>query len=128
MSAQSVEQRMERLEAVHAVQNVVGRYAFYMHGQKWDRIPELFAQNTPDVTCEVTSNGVYTGIEQIRKLWAGFLAAPRMLPDGPDPAARELYRKEKERVGRLTVHQMTTPVIESCSATRRATALFMDSW
>lgn len=125
MATRTLEQRLERAEAYIAVNNLIGRYGFYMNGQQWARIPELFAQKTPGVTSEVTSNGVYKGIEQVRKLWGGFLAGPRMLAEGATEAEKERYRKERDRIGRLTVHQFTTPVIEVAGDAKTARGVWM---
>lgn len=44
MSALTTEARLERLEAAHELANLIGRYAFYMHGAKHEELVGLFAR------------------------------------------------------------------------------------
>ena len=41
-------------------------------------VPNLFAQNTPDVSLEIEDSGVYVGIDSIRRFWTEVFDANRM--------------------------------------------------
>ncbi len=119
----TLEQRIERLEAVHEIENLMGRHAWYLHYNTQKDIVDLFAKHTPGVTSEVTSHGVFEGNEGIKKQWLGLLSKVEY-PLPPDAPAGEQERRDK-RVGRLTIHQLTTPVIEVAEDCKTAKAVWM---
>ena len=91
-----LEKKIERLEAVHEIQNLMGRYSYYHTANMHGETVELWAKNTPGVRADIPSFGLYKGIEGIRKLYIG---AHNVLG-------------EEARVGEMHMHTLTTPVIE----------------
>jgi hypothetical protein len=73
MSEQSLEQRIQRLEAIHEVQNLMGKYEYYLATGMGEEIVSLFAQNTSGVTANLGDWGVFKGIEGIKKLFIGLI-------------------------------------------------------
>jgi hypothetical protein len=88
--------RIQRLEDVHEIANMMGRYV-YQHEQQRD--PEfydtMFAKKTPGVSWEVAHMGVFKGREGIKR------ALDAHGPKGDKPAP-----------GTLFIHTLTSPVIE----------------
>jgi len=88
--------RVQRLEDVHEIANMMGRYV-YMHEVQRD--PEfadmLYAKKTPGVSWEVAHMGLFTGRAGIKKI---------LDAHGP--------RDGKIRPGTLFIHTLTSPVIE----------------
>lgn len=95
MAKMSLEERVERIEAVHEIQNLVGRYSYLHTAGMQEETVELFAQKTPGVSAEIGGWGVYDGIEGIKRLYPGFHNFA-----------------EGDRVGQMHMHTFTTPVIE----------------
>jgi hypothetical protein len=88
----SLEERIERLEAVHEIQNLMGRHAY--GGASGDKVLEMWAKRTPGTRSNVPSFGCYDGFEGIKRLMA----------------AHE--KIEGDRTGQMYMHVLTTPVIE----------------
>lgn len=86
--------RIARMEAVHEVQNVMGRYSFLHSANMHRETMELFALELPDVRAEMMW-GVYEGAESIERLYPGYHA-------WVDGDAR----------GKMHMHTLTTPIIE----------------
>jgi hypothetical protein len=88
--------KIQRLEDVHEIQNLMGRYV-YLHEVQRD--PEfadtIFAKKTPGVSWEVAHMGVFKGREGIKRA---------LDAHGP--------RDGKVRPGTLFIHTLTSPVIE----------------
>ena len=106
MTAQTDEltfdERLARIEAVHQVQNVMSRYAYYHVANMHDRCLELSAINTPGVRAHMPF-GVYEGKDGLERLYLGMLG-----------------RLDREPVGKMHMHTMTTPVIEVAHDLRTA--------
>lgn len=64
--------RVQTLEDLNAIQKLQSEYVHSLFTQRYSHIPELFAQENPDVTVEFSDSGVYRGIESVRKLYAAF--------------------------------------------------------
>jgi hypothetical protein len=96
MTEKSLEERIERLEAVHEIQNVMGRYSYLHTADKQEETVALWAKKTPGVRANVPSFGLYEGIEGIRRLYVGAHQA----------------MGEEARIGQMHMHTLTTPVIE----------------
>ena len=91
-----LEHEIERLQAVNEIQNLMCRYQYmHMAGLHDDKV-ELYAQKTPGVSTEVTRGGVYEGFERIRNLYV----------------RRRQASDEGSRLGTMTMHTLTTSLIE----------------
>ena len=95
MATMSVEKRIERIEAVLEIENLINRYEYLKDTGYQDEVMELFALKTPGVSAEMVW-GVYDGPEGIRKLYPGLHAR----------------RTPEERKGHMTMFPRTTGVIE----------------
>jgi hypothetical protein len=85
---------IERLKAVHEIQNVLGWYVNYHSASMQEETCTLFALKTPGVRCIFNGN-IYEGREGIERHFLGLLK-----------------ESEKDLRGRLFVHDLVTPVIE----------------
>ena len=90
----SIDDRIARLEAVHEIQNLMGRYSFWHTANMHRECLSLFAMKTPDVRAEMMW-GVYEGPESLERLYPGF----HVWVDG-------------DAKGVMHMHTLTTPVIE----------------
>lgn len=63
-SAAELERRIARLDAVDAVERLVGMYGYYLDKQQWNDLANLF---TPNGTMEISLRGVYVGRPSIRR-------------------------------------------------------------
>ena len=107
MTATSLEQRIARLEAVHEIQNVMGRYSYWHTADMHRECVDLFALDTPGVRAEMMW-GVYEGAESLERLYPGFHA----WVDG-------------DTKGVMHMHTLTTPVIEVAGDLRTAKATWI---
>ena len=62
MADKSLEKKLERLEAVHEIQNLMGRYSYYHTADMQEGTVALWAKKTPGVVANVPSFGLYKGI------------------------------------------------------------------
>jgi hypothetical protein len=97
MTELTFQQRLERIEAVHQIKNVMGRYAYAHLANMHKECYELSALNTPGVRAELPF-GIYEGRAGLERLYIGFF--------GP---------MDREPAGRMHLHTMTTPIIEIAS-------------
>lgn len=67
----STEERVRRVELYLEAQRIMGLYASYLSSGDFDKIPELFALDTPTVRAEMLW-GVYRDKEGIRRLYEGY--------------------------------------------------------
>jgi hypothetical protein len=95
MAEKSLEERIERLEAVHEIQNLMGRYSYYHTAGMQEETAELWAKHTPGTVANVPSFGYYEGFEGIKRLY---------------PGAHSYV--EGDGIGQMHMHTLTTPVIE----------------
>lgn len=89
-----ITRRLNRLEAVTEIENIMGRYAFYHSAYRDELIPALFADRD-DLVVEMPF-GTFEGRDAATRVWA---AAPMGMP------ARDL-------TGEYVEHVLTTPVVE----------------
>ena len=59
-----LEQHVQRLTDVRAIENLISAYGYYLDKQLWDALAELFAE---DATMEISQRGVYVGRRRIRQ-------------------------------------------------------------
>ena len=104
----TLEAQIARLEAVHQVQNVMGRYSYWHSAAMHSECVDLFALKTPGVRVEMMW-GVYTGPEGIRRCYEGW---HRHL--GPEAD-----------IGSMHMHTLTTPVIEVAADGQTARAVWI---
>lgn len=107
MTDATLEQRMARLEAVHEIQNVMGRYSYWHTANMHQECLSLFAMKTPGVRAEMMW-GVYEGPRSLERLYPGFHA----WVDG-------------DAKGVMHMHALTTPVIEVAADLRTAKATWI---
>ena len=61
MAKEELEARVEKLEAIHAIQNLQAKYGYYLQrgsSANWDEMVDLF---TDDCICEIMDSGVHVG-------------------------------------------------------------------
>jgi SnoaL-like domain len=102
----SAEQEVDRLIAVHEIQNLMGRYEFLHTAGLDEEVIALFAHKTPGTRLEL-NRGVYEGIAGVRK----FVMATA--------------KGEGDRIGHLHLHALTTPVIEVAGDCRTAQGVWI---
>ncbi|MGI5971252.1 MAG: nuclear transport factor 2 family protein [Oscillospiraceae bacterium] len=86
--------RIERLEAVNAIQNIIARYTALHAASRQEETCELFCKKTPG-TYWMVGNAVYNGHQGVR-----------------DHFVHHMGDNEKDLTGRLYLHEMVTPLIE----------------
>jgi hypothetical protein len=92
MTSMSLQERIERLEAIFEIQNLMGSYSWHRGEQS-----DLFAKRD-DVSLSIGPWGMYKGHDGIRKFFAREMEPPPK--GGPNPN------------GFMSEHNMCTPVIE----------------
>ena len=93
---ESYQKKLDRVDAVQEIQNLMGRYVWMHEVQKDPEfIDTMFAKNNPDVSWEVAHMGLYRGREAVREI---------LNQHGPKDGTIS--------PGTLFIHTLTTPVIE----------------
>jgi len=108
----SLEERIQRLEDIQEIHNLMGRYEYLASGGMFEDILELYAEKTPGVSIEIYDWGVYLGLERIKEFLVGLL---KMLMHVHGGEMKKLFPDaniEKDNAGLLMEHDLTTPVIE----------------
>ncbi|MFC1901536.1 nuclear transport factor 2 family protein [Chloroflexota bacterium] len=96
MAYDSLEEKVERLEAIIEIQNLVGKYQIvHIPGPTLLKTLELFALKTPGVSAEISNWGYFEGADQVRALYE-----------------KGHGDTTKEHPGMMFEHDMTTPIIE----------------
>jgi hypothetical protein len=103
--------RIERLEAIHDIQNVLGYYEEYQSALEFDRVWPLFALEKADVRWEV-GPGAYVGGESVKAA----LMSQEKRPDDKEWLA--IHR------GEMHVHTLATPIIVVAADGQTAKATF----
>lgn len=70
-SLADLEQRITRLEDIHAIKQVQAAYMQLLASPRADEIANLFAQKTPGVTVEAGDSGVFEGIPGVKRMFDG---------------------------------------------------------
>jgi len=95
------------------IQNLMGRYIFYMEsgkvGEVWD---DLWSHTDPDIRVEIMDSGAYVGQEHVKRVW--FTMSGRVAKDGnPAPkAASGMSNTNTDRAFLLLMLTISTPLIE----------------
>jgi hypothetical protein len=100
--------RIERIEAVHEIQNIMGRYSYWHTANMHRECVDLFALKTPGVRAEMMW-GVYEGPEGIERLYPGW----------------HMWMGEEANKGQMHMHTLTTPVIEVAADLQTAKAVWI---
>lgn len=100
MQELTLEQRVERAEAINAARNLLGRYEFWHASNLHEQCLSLFALETPGVSIEMDW-GVYEGAEGVRRFFCGYHSGHEATKVPPE-----------KRLGDLHLHTQTTQIIE----------------
>ncbi len=92
----SLEERIQRMEDVHQIQNLMGKYSYFHTADMQEETVALWAKHTPNTWVDVPSFGYYEGYEGLRRCYVG----------------AHQSRGEEARIGGMHMHTLTTPVIE----------------
>jgi len=98
--------RIDRLEAVVQIQNLLGKYVSLHSASRQEETCELFAKKTPGMRCVFNGN-IYEGVKGLERHFLGLLK-----------------ESEKDLRGRLFLHDLLTPVIEVAADGQSAKTLF----
>jgi hypothetical protein len=91
----SLEERMKRVEDMLEVQNLMGRYEYMHTAGMHEKVLDLYAMKTPDVSMEIAHWGKWEGPEAVRKGMIGVHT-----------------QAEHVQYGVMAVHALASPVIE----------------
>lgn len=93
MKSKNIEDRIQHLEDIHEINNLMGRYEYYHVADMCKEQAALFAYSAPDVRAEISNVGVWEGPEGMARFW-------KVIQTKGDPR------------GVMRLHTLTTPVIE----------------
>ncbi len=110
MSTGILARRIERIEAIHEIENLMSRYAFYHAACTHEKCLEISALETPGVSVELPF-GVYEDREGLERLYLGILGR----------ADHDVIG----RAGKLHQNTMTTSVIEVADDGRTAKGVWV---
>jgi len=98
--------QIQRLQAVSAVQNCMGRYeCYHLVGTEVGKTPECYALWRDDVTVEVSDGGIVYGSESVKNYWLNFTSM--------DPGNTSIF-----------FHTLATPCIQVAGDGKTAKATF----
>ena len=100
MAEKSIEQKLQRVEDFQYIQNMMGRYAYYvMAGMQEEMDRDMFAKKQPDFRLYLGEQGYWEGPDARQRAFSG-----------GSPLSEE--ERQKRRVGNLVMHNPVCPVIE----------------
>jgi hypothetical protein len=108
MAKRSLEERIQRLEDIHEIENLMGRHEYLHTAALNAEDAELFAKKTPGVGIEIADWGVYEGTEAIKRFHL-----------------EVLQYAAKDAAGILAIHTLSTPVIEVAGDGKTAKAVWI---
>ena len=108
MARKSLEDRIQRLEDIREIENVMAKYAYLHTAGMHEETTELFARETPGVRVEISPLGRWEGLEGVMTAMVKLHKA--MGVGNP---------------GSLFVHPQTTPVIEVAGDGKTAKGVWM---
>jgi hypothetical protein len=108
MVEKTIEERIQRLEDIHEIQNLMGREQFMHTAGLHEEVGEMYAQKTPGLKVEVANWGVYEGKEGLQRVGIG---------------VHGFY--EGDHQGLMMMHTLTTPVIEVAGDGKTAKAVWI---
>jgi hypothetical protein len=106
MGKKSIEERIQRIEDVREIENLMAKYAYLHTAGRHEDTAELFAKKTPGV--RVNLMGVYEGTDGVRR---AMVKTHQSMNIG--------------KPGFLFVHAQTTPVIEVAGDGKTAKGVWM---
>jgi hypothetical protein len=101
----NLKHEVERLQAVHEIQNLASKYCHIHLPTTMQKSYELFALKQPDVSVEIAMWGKYIGADKVRRMYGGPGDEERK-PPMPEGEERKL------NLGGFAEHQLTTPIIQ----------------
>jgi hypothetical protein len=104
----SIEERIQRLEDLEEIKNLMGRYVYLHTATQHKETADMFAKHTPGVKAEIGPWGVYEGNAGIQRLYVGVHT-----------------RGDGDRLGRMYMHTLTTPVVEVAGDGKTAKGLWI---
>ena len=104
-----LKREVERLTAVNEIQNMMGRYEYWLTSGQYENIAKMFAKDAPGIRAELNDSGVFKGYDGAWRLYVDIHNA----------------MTQGDNKGKLTVHSLTTPVIEVAKDGRTARALWI---
>jgi hypothetical protein len=107
MAKKTLDERIQRLEDIHEISNLMGRNVYYQLADMQEAMNETKATKTPGVTFEVPEWGVWEGPEGIEKM-----AKYHRLGVG-------------DSTGKISAIPITTPVIEVAADGKTAKGLWI---
>ena len=79
--ARTEQHRLSRLEAVHEIQNLQGRYNHYLSMGIFEGMLDMFSSQDPNIELEIADSGVYVGRESIGR-WLSESIKPKHISRG----------------------------------------------
>ena len=108
MAKKSLEERIQHLEDIHEIQNMMSRYQYLHTSGQHEATAEMFATKTPGIRAELGPLGVYEGTEGIQRMYV------------------KLHKyRDGDGKGILNVLPLTTPVIEVAGDGKTAKGLWI---
>jgi hypothetical protein len=106
----SVEARIQRMEDIHELQQLMGRYEYLHTANMHDEVVDLFATTVP-VKIEIPTWGVWEGMDAAWRCFHGF--------------HNWLMKEALGAEGAMMQHTLTTPVIEIAGDGNTAKGVWM---
>lgn len=103
---QDQQRRIERMEAVNAIQNIMAKYAAYHVASEQEKTAELYCRHTPG-TRLIFNGDIYDGWEGVRRHFI-----------------HRMHNAEQDLTGRLYLHDMVSPLIEVAEDCQSADCMF----
>jgi hypothetical protein len=112
MGYAELEKRIEKLEAVHEIQNLMGRLTYMYEGGEYELMLDQFAKKTPGITAEMAAFGRAEGKEDVRKVIVEFWQEQYKRHE---KEMRRRYPDDSNETGRngiLDLQALSSPVVE----------------
>jgi hypothetical protein len=116
--------RISRLEAIHEIQNLMGKMTYMYEGGEYEQMLEQFARHTDGVTAEMASFGRADGIEGARKVIVDFWTEQYKRHEAE---MRRRYPEDANETGRngvMDLQALSSPVIEVADDLRTAKGMW----
>jgi hypothetical protein len=120
----ALSKRIEKLEAVHQIQNLMSRLTYMYEGGEYELMVEQFACNTPGITAEMASFGRVEGLEGVRKVIVEFWTEQYKRHEAE---MRRLFPEDANETGRngiMDLQALSSPVIEVADDLRTAKGMW----
>jgi hypothetical protein len=108
MANSSMATRIQRMKAVKEIQNLMGKYSYLYTAGMNKEVAGLFAQKTQGVRVTISDLGAWEGIDGIKRFYEGFVDY-----------------KTDDRIGRMEVYTVTTPLIEVAGDSKTGKAVWI---